>query len=661
MGKQDNAASQPPSSNIEQLTHKCEELERELDALKKTNSQRLQRIIESAPFGAHIYELCPDGRLVFIGANTAADRILGVCNAQFIGKTIEEAFPPLIQTQIPTAYKHVALSGERFETEMIEYHDEQISGAYEVFAFQMAPRQMTAFFRDITARKQTEQTLRESEEKWRAILEATEDGILLADADTKKLLVVNTAASRMLGYTAEEFQNMTVLDIHPEEDLPYVLEQFAKLCDGKKLAPDIPVKRKDGSVFYADVASSLVWIGNNKYLVGSFRDITERMRTEDVLRQSEKMSAIGQLAGGVAHDFNNQLTVILGYADVIASRSNDRDIKQCAEDILVAATRSADLTRQLLAFARKGQYQTIAVEIHKIIGEVVNIFSRSIDKRINIVQLLHAKQSRVTGDPSQLQNMLFNLALNARDAMPEGGELTFATEVVQLDEQYCRQLPYEIVPGQYLQIDVRDNGIGMSKDVQRHLFEPFFTTKAVGKGTGMGLAAVYGTIKSHKGAISVVSDIGQGSTFKLYLPLNMETGLSTSEPRRADIIKKETASILLVDDEDLVRNVAAKMLRESGYRVSTCADGFEAVGYYRQSWQQTDLVILDMVMPRKSGKETFAEMRQINPKIKILLSSGYSINGETQKILDDGAWGFLQKPFRQNTLLASVAEALKKA
>jgi CheY-like chemotaxis protein len=282
-----------------------------------------------------------------------------------------------------------------------------------------------------------------------------------------------------------------------------------------------------------------------------------------------------------------------------------------------------------------------------------------VDPRITIVQALKANPPLALGDPTQIQNALLNLALNARDAMPEGGELILATDVVVLDEEYCRGNPYEMSPGRYLRICVTDSGVGMSEEVRRHLFEPFFTTKGLGKGTGMGLAAVYGTVRNHKGAIDVYSEPGHGTTVKVYLPL-LESAEQAETPAEVGEPVRGTARILVVDDEEVVLKLAAEALRDLGYQVTTCKDGAEAVAYYREAWRSIDLVILDMVMPAFGGRETFLAMRETNPAVRAILSSGYSLNGQAQAILDEGVLDFVQKPFQLRELSSKVAAALRR-
>jgi PAS domain S-box-containing protein len=398
--------------------------------------------------------------------------------------------------------------------------------------------------------------------------------------------------------------------------------------------------------------------------LSSARDITDDRAMEDQLRQSQKMEAIGQLAGGIAHDFNNQLASIMGFASLIKKKiSGDEKITQYTDNILLSSKRAADLTNHLLAFARKGKYQAVTVDIHQIIAEVFTMLQHTIDKKIVLKQHLGAQPSTVMGDPTQLQNALLNVAINGRDAMPDGGELAFSTEMVVLDEQYCKKQPYELAPGPYCQICVTDSGTGMDAEIQKHLFEPFFTTKEKGKGTGMGLPAVYGIVKLHKGAINVYSEPGRGTTVKIYLP-----AIGVTEDR-ADKQGTETASvytspqglnILFVDDERLLREMAGEMLRFLGHTVIECENGKKAVEYYRHSWKSVDLVILDMIMPEMGGKETFIAMREINPAIRAILSSGYSIDGEAEKIMGEGVRGFIQKPFSTNALTEMMSEVMRK-
>ena len=504
-----------------------------LDALLDSE-RRFRSIFESTPLGMYLYRLAPDGRLVLVGANAAADKIVGVDNSQFIGKTIEEAFPPLAQTDIPARYREAAAEGTVWDAEEVPYDDGQIQGTYEVHAFQTSPNEMAVIFVDVTRRKQMEERL----------------------------------------------------------------------------------------------------------------------------RQSEKMEAIGHLAGGIAHDFNNQLAGIMGYADLLRGTVKDPELLEFVEGILKAAERSSRLTGQLLAFARKGQYEVIPLDVHRTLADVVAILEHSIDKRIAIKQSYLAHPSTVMGDPTLLQNAFLNLGINARDAMPEGGELTIATETVTLSRMDCRRYGFDLIQGPYLVISFSDTGVGIDDETQKRIFEPFFTTKKGGKGTGLGLAAVYGTAQAHHGAIRVVSEPRQGSTFHVYLPLAPMDEEDTADVGEA-ALGVRPCRILFVDDEEVVREMVKRMLETSGHEVVCCSDGAEGVAYYRDHWRDIDLVILDMVMPELDGREAFAGMRKINPEVKSFLASGYSLDGGTRAILDAGFLGFLQKPFRKRELQRKVADALR--
>ena len=384
----------------------------------------------------------------------------------------------------------------------------------------------------------------------------------------------------------------------------------------------------------------------------------EKEALQDLLRHAEKMQAIGHLAGGIAHDFNNQLTGIVGYAELLRTGLPPGSrLAGFADRILLATKRAADLTSQLLAFARRGKYLSVPVDIHRTVREVVSLLEHSIDKRITIKAELEASAPVINGDPSQVQSALLNLALNARDAMPEGGTLRFATRLVELDRDACERTGFDLVPGRYVQVAVTDTGVGMEGEVRARIFEPFFTTKPPGRGTGMGLAAVYGTVESHRGAVSVESKPGKGTTFTLFLPLSTDDGVEseqTAEMGGSD----SRAAVLLVDDESMVREVTREMLSQLGYRVTVCSDGIDALRVFRERSETIDVVILDLIMPNMGGLDLFVAMREIDPDVRVILASGFSIAGDAQRILEQGAKAFLQKPYRADELAKTVAEVL---
>jgi CheY-like chemotaxis protein len=366
------------------------------------------------------------------------------------------------------------------------------------------------------------------------------------------------------------------------------------------------------------------------------------------------MEAIGRLAGGIAHDFNNQLAGIMGFAELLLDSLGDDSLRKYADNILKASRRAAGLTRKLLTFARKSSIVKAPTDIHAVIGEVVALLQHSIDKRIDIALHLDAQPSEIQGDPSQLPNALLNLALNARDAMPQGGLLTLATATVQRGR---RTEDLDLDPGPYLRITVTDTGVGMDAETRRHLFEPFFTTKGPGEGTGLGLASVYATVRSHGGDLVVESAPGCGTTIQVFLPFGIAAPQIVAVDA-APLRFPASGRILLLDDEELVRDLAAGILRDAGYQVVTGADGEDALRRFGLAQQPFDLVILDLMMPRLGGRDTFAAMRRIDPSVRVLVVSGLPLDGEAQLVLDEGAAGFLSKPFERAELLRKVADAI---
>jgi PAS domain S-box-containing protein len=497
--------------------------------------------------------------------------------------------------------------------------------------------------------------LRASEERFRLLSEAASVGLMIHRDG--RLLNANQAFCDIFGCSADALRepgrNVIEATIAPEEQ-----ERVRRLQgEGGPQAYETEGIREDGERFPIQVVASPVEYDGMHAHATAVTDMTEKKRLQERVEQSQKLEALGQLAGGVAHDFNNQLGGILGYAELLNLRLTEPALKEYVNNILLCARRAGDLTSQLLAFARRGKYQSVPVDLHECIREVIGILERSMDKRIRVIQRLEAEHAVTSGDPTLLQNALLNLAINARDAMPDGGELIFDTKLAELDGEYCASLPYDVQPGRFVRVCVTDTGTGIPREIESRIFEPFFTTKEVNKGTGMGLAAVHGTIKQHGGAINIYSEPGHGTTFRLYLPLCAKLPEAT---RREEAVTpaRGPACVLVVEDEDVLRALAGEMLTDAGYTVRMQSDGPGAIAYYREHREEIDLVLLDMVMPDMGGQETFQALRTVDPEVRVVLASGYSINGAAQSLLDQGVRGFVQKPFTQAKLTRCIAEAL---
>lgn len=487
------------------------------------------------------------------------------------------------------------------------------------------------------------------------------EGMIITDPDGR-ITYVNAAFERITGYSRDQAVEQPVRGFFTTfEGTKYFAEFWPQIQAGRTWSGRFRNQRANGESYDEELAVSPIRdvAGRIVNFVLVKRDISREVDLESRLRQAHKLEAVGRLASGIAHDFNNLLAGIRGFAElIVVETAADQRTKDYADEIVRAATRAADLTGQLLAFARKGNYLSVPVDLHNTIDEVARILRHTIDKRIILETDLQATIRTVKGDPSQIQSAILNLSVNARDAMPDGGHLTFRTANVHLDQDFCRRNSLDLGPGQYIALSVADTGIGIDETLLAHIFDPFFTTKEQGQGTGLGLAGVYGCARNHRGCVEVHSEVGKGSVFTMYLPA-FET---TEAPRPPQVLERATDGrerVLLVDDEQVVRNLAERILTRAGYKVFACENGEEAVAFYRAAFSSIDLVLLDMVMPRLNGLDALAELRKINPGVKAMILSGFS-DHDGNALAQLGAAGFIPKPFQMQELLRAVREALDR-
>ncbi|MDZ4164886.1 MAG: response regulator [Smithellaceae bacterium] len=403
--------------------------------------------------------------------------------------------------------------------------------------------------------------------------------------------------------------------------------------------------------------------------VGVIRDVSERKRLEkenaeleQELFHAKKMQAIGELAGGIAHDFNNLLGVISGHTEIISRKFSavDPQLAKYTERILSAIVQAADLTGKLLAFAHKGKYINAPLDMHELLIDTIQLLQHSINRNIEIRHELGAERAWIMGDQNQIKNALINIAINARDAMPQGGELVFSSENETLRNGDGSMKRRDGIEGDYILVSIRDTGIGMDEQVKERLFEPFFTTKGIGKGTGLGLACVHGIVAGHSGLIAVESRKGSGTTFKIYLPTVSDIPLRESAASEgAPLLTRSPGHIMLVDDEKMFLDVTTEMLMDNGYIVTPFQDGRQATAYYREHTHEIDLVIIDMIMPFMSGKECFNALKEINDNVHAIISTGYSLEKDAEILTQKGIVGFLQKPFDSDKLFTFIERALQ--
>jgi PAS domain S-box-containing protein len=506
------------------------------------------------------------------------------------------------------------------------------------------------------------ETVRQAELRFQALFDNAKDVYFTLDLEGN-ITSLNRAGESLFGYTREEAQGMNLQSLVAPEDLPRCCEILQRVRGEADIPPsEIALVNREGRRLLLEVSTLLLYRrGKKEGVQGIARDITERRHLEDLLRQSQKLEAIGRFSGGLAHDFNNLLCAITGHTELLTERMDAADPGQSnVAQIKKAAESAAALVRQLLAFSRQQVFYPQVVNLNEIVGAVEKLFSRLIGEHIEFVTDLAPALGRVRVDPTQIEQVLVNLVLNARDAMPEGGRLTIATSECELEENIPSR--HGIVPpGRYVVLSVSDTGMGMDPGTQSRIFEPFFTTKAMGKGTGLGLATVYGIVKQSGGYIWVYSESGRGTTFKVYLA--REEGPVSLAPAHKQRPKsyRGTETILLVEDAEPLRALAREFLSGSGYTVLEAANGKEALQIARRTESRIHLLLTDVIMPEIGGRQLAEQLRERDSRMAVLYMTGYSNDRMIQTGLPESGMALLEKPFTRELLLRKVRESLDTA
>ena len=610
-----------------------------------------------------------------VEVNEVSSAFVGVVPSQLIGNLFWENPWWRHSVKEQQAIRESVQRGVKGEISTFETTCRDHNGAIHFIDYSLKPirddrghvKMLLAEGRDITDRKEMEEIVRESENNYRTIFEAVNDGIFIHDLKTGEILDTNLKGLELFGYRSKaEIRGLTIIEAFGTEEPPYTIDKALNYI--KKAATEGPLTfswpgmKKDGERLCLEVSLKRTSLRKQDCIIAVVRDISERKREEEEkkklevqIQQALKMEAIGTLAGGIAHDFNNLLMGIQGYTSLMLLKAEPGQV--CYERLKAIEQQvlsGADLTKQLLGFARRGRYEVKTTDMNDLVQRTASLFGRT-KKEIRIQGKYEEGLWSVDVDQGQIEQALLNVFVNAWQAMPGGGTLYLETSNVVLDENYVK--PYEIRVGPYVKLSVTDTGVGMDEKTRLRIFEPFFTTKEMRRGTGLGLASTYGIIKGHGGIINVYSERGHGTTFNVYLPAS-DKGVLFEEKTLAEINPGQE-TILLVDDENIIIEVTQEILEELGYRVLIAKNGEEAVEIYPQNKDKIDLIILDMIMPGMGGGEVYDRLKVMNPEVKVILSSGYSINGEAMEIMERGVRFFLQKPFTVMDLSRRVREALE--
>ena len=629
-------------------------LELSSDELLQANTE-LRGLLQALPDLFFVVDAA--GRVISWRAREDTDFFRSHKPTDMVGRSLAEIPVPGMRGRFLDAVARVG-AGEpmvRIEFSLAFHGPEQ---HFETRLVRLQEGQVLCIVRDLTELRRAEEALRRSEEHYRLLFDANPQPMWVFDRETFAFLAVNQAAVTHYGWSQEEFLRMTAKDIRPPDEIPALLAVMDQLGE-EPLRPGVfRHRRKDGTPIDVEtIGNPLLFYGRPAVLVLA-NDVTERRRLEEQFRQAQRMEAVGRLAGGVAHDFNNLLTVITGYSELLQNSLKDRvSALHRVQEIHRAAARAAALTRQLLAFSRKQVLEPRVLDLNEVVQGLVPMLGRLLGEHVRLEAPLALALGRVKADPGQIEQVVMNLAINARDAMPEGGTVRVELADVALDAA-AAQAVGPLQAGPHVRLTVTDTGCGMDPVTQARIFEPFFTTKEIGKGTGLGLATVYGIIQQSEGGIRVESAPGQGTVFQIFLPCVGETAPAAEAGAGAAGAVTGRETVLIVEDEDILRALEREMLVTHGYRVLVARDAAEALELERRTPEPIALLVTDMIMPGRNGRELAEEFRRRRPGTRVLYVSGYANDTVVDRGLLEDAAGFLQKPFSADALARKVREGL---
>jgi PAS domain S-box-containing protein len=654
-----------------------EELQNARDQIETLNSQtnshsptqqRYRQLFNNMREGVAIYEAVDDGEnFIFVDYNKAGQILDNTLAKNIIGKKVTEVFPGIVEFGLFDIFKQVYKTGTSQSHPISLYDDGNLAFYRENYVYKLSGGQIVTIYNDETIRVQSEQAAQKSEVFLNAMFESVQEGITVLDTN---FTVLRTNPMLKLWYPETQLLGQKCYSCFHGKSAPCEPCPSARALESGNSEFAIMPGPENSPVEWLEIYSYPIrnhQTGNITGVVEFMRDITqkkksevEKVKLEEQYQQSQKMEAVGRLAGGIAHDFNNILCAITGNATLsIEDLPPDHPQHEYMEDIIIAADRATDLTRQLLAFSRKQLIEPKVINLSQVIKHLHSMLYRLIGEDIILRTIPQNQLGRVMVDPGQVEQIVLNLAVNARDAMPKGGELLIETANITLDDEYCKTHTNS-EPGNYVMLSVSDTGCGMNAQVKKLIFEPFFTTKELGHGTGLGLATVFGIVKQNGGRIDVHSEPDMGTSFKVYFPRITDKAETFVPSTTTTELKKGNETILLVEDEDIVRKLAKNLLNHLGYNVLSANSGKNALKMEEEHSGSIDLLLTDVVMPNMNGRQLATLMTEKRPQIKVLFASGYTQDVIAHHgVLDEGIQ-FVAKPYALTTLSSRIREILDK-